>query len=213
MHLLSDPQNRVCDRFSFPRLNGPVSTTPGTIDAASWEAVCDQDKVGFIADSGRVHERAVQAFDREVNMAAIRWVWFAFLVVSTLLATRLWTTIIAELLKRRRRKGNAPASLVRQPASRPQRDASDRGAGHRWRPAVRVSKATSWRSGARHGHADGRLAPGEVLRSSRSGCVSHERRPNGPPAIHSGRRYRFRRRPATGAGRQCGSLFSNPRKP
>ena len=42
---------------------------------------------------------AGHSFGREVNVAAIGWVWFAFVALSALFAGRLWATIIAELLK------------------------------------------------------------------------------------------------------------------
>jgi len=50
---------------------------------------------------------AIRPIDREVNMAAIQWIWMAFVALSTVFAASLWATIIAEFWKARAKKGHA----------------------------------------------------------------------------------------------------------
>lgn len=45
---------------------------------------------------------AIRPIDMEVNMAAIHWIWMAFVALSTVFAASLWTTIIAESWKANR---------------------------------------------------------------------------------------------------------------
>ncbi len=51
----------------------------------------------------------------EVNMAAIHWIWLAFVALSTLFAASLWATIIAEFWKANRLKAVAKSGAFAFP--------------------------------------------------------------------------------------------------
>jgi hypothetical protein len=62
---------------------------------------------------------AIRPIDLEVNMAAIHFIWLAFVAVSTVFAASLWATIIAEFWRANRLRLLALRSLGHQPVEHP----------------------------------------------------------------------------------------------